>query len=124
MTETADLVVPSAPVISTKEKSCPKYSIMQKLYFVYILTNPSHTVFYTGMTNNLMRRMWEHKEKLNPKSFTAKYNCIKLIYFESGESSIRAIEREKMIKDMRRERKIELINSVNPEWKDLFNSIS
>ncbi len=56
---------------------------MHKLYFVYILTNPSHTVFYTGMTNNLVRRLEEHKQKIHPKSFTAKYNCTKLIYFES-----------------------------------------
>ena len=65
----------------------------------------------------------EHREKLNPESFTAKYNCTKLIYFETWESAEWAIVREKEIKDMRRKRKIGLIESVNPEWKDLSEMI-
>lgn len=87
------------------------------------MTNPSHTTFYTGVTSNLIQRVAQHKEKLDKSCFTAKYNCCKLVYLEDGTSSIGAIAREKQVKDMRRERKIELIESVNPTWKDLYEVI-
>jgi putative endonuclease len=75
------------------------------------------------MTSNLIRRIEEHRTKLNPKSFTAKYNCVKLVYLETGESAEWAIIREKEIKDMRRERKIELIETTNPKWEDLSDRL-
>ncbi|HBR80314.1 MAG: Excinuclease ABC C subunit domain protein [Candidatus Uhrbacteria bacterium GW2011_GWE2_45_35] len=88
---------------------------MDKNFYIYILTNPRHTVLYVGVINNLDRRIFEHKDKINKKSFTSKYNCSKLVYFENVEVVISAIEREKEIKKWRREKKIFLINSFNPE---------
>ena len=90
---------------------------MSKEYFVYIMTNKSRTL-YTGVTNDLMRRVDEHKKKLIP-GFTSKYNIQFLVYYESTPSIHVAIEREKQIKGWLRAKKIALINSMNPEWKDL-----
>ena len=92
---------------------------MSKSYFVYILTNNSGTL-YTGVTNNLERRMWEHKNKL-VKGFTKKYNIDKLVYFEQLGDIEQAIVAEKRIKGWKREKKIALIESINPDWKDLSN---
>ncbi len=91
-----------------------------KNYCVYILTNKNNTVLYVGVTNNLMRRIWEHKSKLI-EGFTKKYNVDKLIYFESFDSPEEAIKREKQLKAGSRKKKIDLINNKNPEWKDLYN---
>ena len=91
-------------------------------YFVYILTNKNNNVLYTGVTNNLLRRIYEHKEKLID-GFTKKYNCSKLVWYEIYNDSYSAISREKQIKAGSRERKLRLINSMNPEWKDLYNEI-
>ncbi len=88
-----------------------------KQYYVYILTNNSGTI-YTGVTNNLERRMYEHKNKLIA-GFTKKYNLTKLVYYEMTEDVRSAITREKQIKGWLRIKKISLIESVNPEWKDL-----
>jgi putative endonuclease len=88
-----------------------------KHYFVYILTNKSRT-FYVGMTNNLERRMSEHKQK-RIEGFTKKYNITLLVYYETYTDVNAAIAREKQVKDWRREKKIALIESLNPEWKDL-----
>ena len=90
---------------------------MSKEYYVYIMTNKSRTL-YTGVTNDLMRRVYEHKNKL-VKGFTSKYNIQFLVYYESTSSIHSAIEREKQIKGLLREKKIALIDSLNPEWKDL-----
>jgi len=90
---------------------------MSKEYYVYIMTNKSRTL-YTGVTNDLMRRVYEHKNKL-VKGFTSKYNIQFLAYYESTASIHFAIEREKQIKGWLRAKKIALINSMNPEWKDL-----
>ncbi|MBK7057826.1 MAG: GIY-YIG nuclease family protein [Leptospiraceae bacterium] len=87
-------------------------------FFLYILTNKTNTVLYIGMTNNLERRIYEHKNKINI-GFTQKYNVDKLVYFESTTNAFSAIEREKEIKKWRREKKNDLINAFNPEWKDL-----
>ena len=87
-------------------------------YFVYILTNKVQSVFYTGVTNDLKRRVWEHKEKLVP-GFTAKYNVTQLVYYEETSEVVSAIEREKQIKNYRREKKVALIAQMNPAWKDL-----
>jgi putative endonuclease len=82
------------------------------------MTNHHNNVLYTGVTNNLERRCFEHKKKLN-KGFTQKYNVNKLVYFEVFDSIIYAIAREKEIKGFLRKKKIELIKTLNPDWKDL-----
>ena len=88
-----------------------------KQCYVYIMTNKSRTL-YTGVTNNLERRVYEHKQKLIP-GFTTKYNISRLVYFEATEDIRAAIEREKQIKGWLRSKKITLIESVNPSWTDL-----
>ncbi len=91
-------------------------------YCVYIMTNVNNTVLYTGVTNNLERRVYEHKHGLG-SSFTKKYNLHKLLYFEVSDNVHFAIEREKQIKGGSRNKKIELINGLNPNWKDLSEDI-
>ena len=91
-------------------------------YFVYILTNKYNKVLYVGVTNNLIRRVYEHKNKLI-SGFTSKYNIDKLVYYESFPSVFDAIKREKEIKGWKREKKVALINSFNPEWKDLYEEL-
>jgi putative endonuclease len=91
-------------------------------YCVYILTNSRHTVLYTGVTNNLYRRVMEHKSKTG-SAFTKKYNVDKLVYFECGDEVSQAIFREKQIKAGSRQKKIDLINGFNPGWKDLFDEL-
>ncbi len=88
-----------------------------KQYYIYIMTNQSKTL-YTGMTNNLERRVYEHKMKLIP-GFTQKYNISKLVCYQIAECPMSAITREKEIKGWIREKKINLIDQFNPEWKDL-----
>jgi putative endonuclease len=90
---------------------------MSKEYYVYIMTNKSRTL-YIGVTNNLMRRVYEHKHKLVP-GFTSKYNIQFLVYYETGNDINEAIAREKQIKGWLRSKKIALIDSMNPKWKDL-----
>lgn len=85
---------------------------------MYMMTNWNNKVIYTGVTNNLERRIYEHKNKLI-KGFTAKYNINKLVYFDSTKDINSAIEREKEIKSWRRDKKNRLVESMNPEWKDL-----
>jgi len=94
----------------------------EKKKFVYILTNIKNTVLYTGVTSNLVNRVYEHKNKEVP-GFTEKYNLHKLIYYEIYEDMINAIIREKQIKGWLRSKKISLIEKDNPDWKDLYNSI-
>jgi len=88
-------------------------------YYIYIMTNKNNTVLYTGMTNDLARRVWEHKEK-TIKGFTSRYNIAKLVYYEIYNSAYDAIAREKQIKAGSRQKKLNLVNGVNPEWKDLY----
>ena len=88
------------------------------MYFVYILTNKTNKVLYTGVTNNLYRRLYEHKNHL-VDGFSSKYNTTKLIYYEVSESVESAIAREKQIKAYRRDKKIALINELNSARKDL-----
>jgi putative endonuclease len=86
--------------------------------YVYILTNWNDKVMYVGVTKDLMRRLYEHKNKLVP-GFTSKYNVHKLVSFEVTEDVLTALEREKEIKKWRREKKNSLVEKQNPEWKDL-----
>lgn len=95
---------------------------MDKQYYVYILTNFTNTVLYTGVTNNLVRRIYEHKNHL-AKGFTEKYNVTKLVYFEETQNVESAILREKQIKAGSRKKKIQLVNLKNPNWRDLYNQI-
>jgi putative endonuclease len=87
-----------------------------------MMTNKNNTVIYTGVTNNLKRRVYEHKEKM-VEGFTKRYNVNKLVYFEVTNDVYSAIQREKQIKAGSRQKKIDLINSTNKEWKDLYNEI-
>jgi putative endonuclease len=88
------------------------------MYFVYCLTNKHRNVLYIGMTNDLVRRVYEHKMKQVP-GFTKKYNVSRLVYFEETPDVVAAIAREKEIKKWRREKKNVLVTAANPEWKDL-----
>jgi putative endonuclease len=90
---------------------------------IYIMTNRTHTTLYVGVTSDLFSRVYQHKTNHYPKSFTAKYNCHKLVYFESFHSIEEDIAREKQIKGGSRKKKLELINSKNSDWKDLFEEI-
>ena len=91
-------------------------------YYVYILASKTNTVLYVGVTNNLARRVFEHKEKM-VDGFTKKYQVNKLVYFEKTASSIEAITREKQLKRWRREKKDFLIKSMNPNFEDLYDTI-
>ena len=93
-----------------------------KQYYVYIMTNPVNTVLYTGITNDLVRRVYEHKNKLAP-GFTEKYNINKLVYFEVFQDPMNAIQKEKSIKNLLRSKKFDLIKSKNPKLIDLYPSI-
>ena len=94
-----------------------------KEYCVYIMTNTHNTVLYTGVSNNLTRRVYEHKNGLGG-IFTKKYNVDKLVYYEVGDNIQSALAREKQIKGGSRKKKIDLINGMNPEWKDLYEEIT
>jgi putative endonuclease len=90
---------------------------------VYIIVNKHHTVFYVGVAASVSGRIQQHKEKLYPKSFSAKYNIDKLVYYEFFGSIEEAIQREKQIKKYSRIKKIALIIKINPEWKDLVDEV-
>ena len=92
-------------------------------YYVYILTNANNTVLYTGVTNDLVRRIYEHKHHLDKGSFTAQYNVEKLVYFEVTSDVESAIAREKQIKGWNRKRKNKLVESKNLNWVDLYERI-
>lgn len=93
-----------------------------KQYFVYILTNKNNNVLYIGITSNLVKRTYEHKNKL-ADGFTKKYNVDKLVYYEMFDDPENAIKREKTMKNLLRRKKIELINSKNPLFGDLYEEI-
>ncbi len=92
---------------------------MNEQYYVYVMTNKHNTVLYTGVTNDLWRRVSEHKTKLLP-GFTSRYNVSKLVYYEVFEDINAAIAREKQIKAGSRQKKVDLVKGMNPEWKELF----
>jgi putative endonuclease len=91
-------------------------------YYVYILNNDRHTVLYTDVTNDLLRRVGEHREK-KILGFTSRYNVDKLVFYEQFADVLEAIAREKRIKGGSRQRKIALINGMNPAWRDLFDDL-
>ncbi|MFH1111503.1 MAG: GIY-YIG nuclease family protein [Patescibacteria group bacterium] len=95
---------------------------MHRQFFVYIMTNKRNRVLYTGVTNNLPRRVWEHQKKL-ADSFTNRYKITKLVYYEVFDDSVSAITREKQIKAGSRQKKIDLINTLNTQWQDLSNKL-
>ena len=92
-------------------------------YYVYILSNNTNVSIYTGVTKDLYRRVYEHRHKLEPDSFTARYNVHKLVYFEETTDVRAAIEREKQIKSWSRAKKNKLVESMNPKWQDLYERI-
>ncbi len=94
----------------------------EKNAYVYIMTNKRNTVLYIGVTNNLIKRVYEHKKGF-VDGFTKRYRCHKLIYYEIFDSIEEAIRKEKYLKGKKRDYKINLINKMNPEWNDLFNMI-
>ena len=89
-----------------------------RTFFVYIMTNKVHTVLYTGVTNNILRRNYEHKNKI-VEGFTKKYNVNKLVFYKECATALEAIAEEKRIKGWTRQKKINLINSINSTWRDL-----
>jgi len=92
---------------------------MQSQAYIYFMTNNHNNVLYIGVTSNLERRVWEHKNKVHEKSFTSKYNCNKLVYYESSNNIEDAIKREKQLKAWQRKWKNELVDKENPYWEDL-----
>ena len=96
---------------------------MNKKGFVYIMTNKKNGTLYIGVTSNIIKRVYHHKNKL-VDGFTKKYNLTKLVYYEVYETIDEAIKREKQLKNWKREWKINLIESVNPQWLDLYDSIA
>ena len=96
---------------------------MEKGGWTYIVTNKTHSTIYVGVTSDLIGRVKQHMEKTYPNSFTAKYNCNKLVWYEGFHSIDDAIAREKQIKGWVREKKLKLIESKNPNWDDLYETI-
>ena len=96
---------------------------MFKTGVVYIMASPNKGVLYTGITSSLYNRVWQHRNKYYPDSFTSKYNCVLLVYYRAFDRIEGAIMEEKRIKAGSRSQKEELINSVNPEWKDLWDEL-
>lgn len=91
--------------------------------YVYIMTNPQNNVLYIGVSSNLKIRVWQHRTKVDPDCFTAKYNCIKLVWFDDYPNIGDAIFREKQMKGGSRKKKIDLIIAMNPTWKDLWEVV-
>jgi putative endonuclease len=96
---------------------------MERGGFIYFMTNKNNTVIYTGVTSNIRNRVYEHKSGKYHNSFTNRYNCHKLVYYESFTYIEEAITREKQIKAGSRKKKEELIRKMNPNWDDLFEQI-
>ena len=90
---------------------------------VYIMTNKRNGTLYVGVTARLVERIWEHRTLADPESFTAKYGCIMLVYYQSFGRIEEAIAEEKRLKAGNRQQKISMINSMNPQWKDLWDEI-
>jgi putative endonuclease len=93
-----------------------------KVFYVYILASKQNGTLYVGVTNNIVRRVYEHKNKLW-SNFTAKYNVTQLVYYEEWDTALNAIGREKQIKNWKRSWKLREIERENPEWKDLYDQV-
>ncbi len=96
---------------------------MERGGYIYIMTNKNNTTLYIGVTSSLRNRIYEHKEKIHPNSFTAKYNLSKLVYYEKYSTIEEAINREKQLKAGSRQKKIDLIKELNPLWNDLYEKV-
>ena len=96
--------------------------INKKQYYIYLICNKNNTTIYTGITSDIKRRIWEHKNKI-VESFSQRYNLTKLVYYEVYDDPVNAITREKQLKSGPRGIKIKLINSMNPDWSDLYNEL-
>ena len=97
-------------------------AMRDKSYCVYIIANERHSVLYAGVTGDLKKRIWQHRQKV-AAGFASRYAAFKLVYYESCAEPLRAIEREKQIKCGSRRSKIELINRMNPAWEDLYDTL-
>ncbi|MEA1958514.1 MAG: GIY-YIG nuclease family protein [Chloroflexota bacterium] len=95
---------------------------MKRQYYIYMMTNKNNSVLYTGVTNDLKRKAYEHKQKF-VEGFTKKYNVTRLVYYEICDDAESAIFKEKQIKGWPRKKKDDLVNSMNPEWRDLYEDI-
>ncbi len=100
-----------------------KHDFIQYTYYVYIMASKHNGTLYIGVTNDIARRVFEHKTNENKKSFTARYKVHKLVYLETYEHIDAAITREKQLKNWSRATKIQLIESTNPEWTDLYDHL-
>jgi putative endonuclease len=96
--------------------------MLHRSYFVYIMTNRTKSVLYAGVTNDLKRRVWQHKEKTF-EGFTSRYQVTTLVYYEPFDDVNSAIAREKQIKGGSRQKKLDLVNSMNAEWRDLYEEL-
>ncbi len=94
----------------------------EKVGCVYIMANKNSSVLYTGVTSDLKKRVWQHREKL-VEGFTKRYNVVKLVYYEACPDMKSAIAREKQLKGGSRQKKVDLVNSLNPEWRDLYDEV-
>lgn len=112
--------MPKQSTMKGLKSECKILLHMEDSYFVYILTNKNHTVLYTGVTSDLFVRVQEHRLNVYP-GFTSRYNVNKLVYFEQYGDIYDAINREKQIKGGSRQKKLDLINSMNPQWLDLWD---
>jgi putative endonuclease len=101
----------------------PKTTTMNKGGFVYIMSSPNRTTLYTGVSSDLTGRVWQHRNKIHPNSFSAKYNCVMLVYYSHFDGIEYAIAEEKRIKAGSRKQKDELIIGMNPNWLDLWDSL-
>jgi len=93
-----------------------------KVFFIYIITNKNNSVLYTGVTSDLIKRIYQHKNKI-VKGFSKRYNLEKLVYFEAFGDPELAIRKEKQLKGGPRQKKLDLINAMNPDWNDLYDSL-
>jgi putative endonuclease len=96
--------------------------VIDKQYYVYLMTTAKNTALYTGVTNDLLRRIYEHKNNI-VEGFTRRYKVYKLVYYEAGKDVLAAIDREKQIKSWKRVKKLALTNSFNPDWRDLYEDL-
>jgi putative endonuclease len=122
ISDTSFLSLRGAPIHRGDEAISSIIWMMTKQYYVYIMTNSRNTVLYVGVTNNLIKRVYEHKAKL-VDGFTKKYNIVKLVYYEIFEDIENAILREKQLKTGSRQKKNTLIDSTNREWRDLYDEL-